>query len=97
MLDSALANPFQIFDGAELYPSTAAKIARMAFCLVCNHPFVDGNKRIGTYVMLVLLEINRIEVDFSDAEIIRIGLGLANGSMDDNQLLALILEHLEDK
>jgi death-on-curing protein len=97
MLDSALANPFQTFDGVELYPSTAAKIARMAFSLVCNHPFIDGNKRIGTYVMLVLLEINRIEVDFSDAEIIRIGLSLADGSMDDKQLLDLILAHFEDK
>ncbi|MDR1726340.1 MAG: type II toxin-antitoxin system death-on-curing family toxin [Acidobacteriota bacterium] len=97
MLDSALANPFQTFDGVELYPSTAAKIARMAFSLVCNHPFIDGNKRIGTYVMLVLLEINHIEVDFSDAEIVRIGLSLADGGMDDKQLLDLILTHFEDK
>jgi len=42
-LDSALDSPFQTFDGEELYPSTAAKIARIAYSLVCNHPFVDGN------------------------------------------------------
>ena len=91
MLDSALASPFQTFDGVELYPSTAAKIARIAYSLVCNHPFVDGNKRIGTYVMLVLLELNRIEVNFTDEDIIYIGLELATGKMSDKQLLDLIL------
>ena len=91
MLDSALASPFQTFDGEELYPSTAAKIARIAYSLVCNHPFVDGNKRIGTYVMLVLLELNRIEASFTDEDIIYIGLELATGKMSDKQLLDLIL------
>lgn len=92
ILDSALSAAFQTFDGIELYPSTVAKIARIAYGLVCNHPFVDGNKRIGTYVMMVLLELNKIEADFSDDDIIRIGLELASGKMTDKQLLDLILE-----
>ncbi len=77
LLESALSAAFQTFDGMELYPSAAAKIARIAYGLVSNHPFADGNKRIGTLVMMVLLELNRIEADFSDEDIIRIGLGLA--------------------
>jgi len=93
MLDSALAAAFQTFDGVEFYPSTMAKIARLAYGLVANHPFVDGNKRIGTYVMLILLELNHIESDFTDDDVIRIGLDLASGNMDDKQLLDLILEH----
>ena len=93
MLDSAISVAFQTFDGVELYPSVAAKIARIAYGLVCNHPFVDGNKRIGTYVMLVLLELNHIEADFTDDDIIYIGLELASGNMNDAQLLNLILEH----
>lgn len=92
MLDSALAAPFQTFDSVELYPSTAAKIARMAYSLVCNHPFIDGNKRIGTYVMLVLLEVNHIDADFTDDDVIHIGLELAKGQIDDKQLLDIILE-----
>ena len=92
LLDSALASPFQTFDSVELYPSTAAKIARTAYSLVCNHPFVDGNKRIGVYVMMVLLELNHIETDFTDDDIIYAGLELANGRMDDKQLLDLILK-----
>ena len=93
LLDSALSVAFQTFDNVELYPSTAAKIARTAYGLICNHPFFDGNKRIGTYVMLVLLELNNFKTDFSDDDIIRIGLDLASGNMDDKQLLTYILEH----
>ena len=93
-LDSALSVAFQTFDGVELYPSTVAKIARIAYGLVSNHPFMDGNKRIGTYVMLVLLELNHINADFSDNDVIRIGLELASGTMNDTQLLDLILERL---
>ena len=94
LLDSALAAPFQTFDNIELYPSTAAKIAWVAYSLVCNHPFIDGNKRIGTYVMLVLLELNRIEANFTDDDVVHIGLELSNGKMDDKQLLEIILERL---
>jgi death-on-curing protein len=92
LLDSALSNPFQTFDGTELYPSAAAKIARIAYGLVRNHPFVDGNKRIGVYVMMILLELNHIKSDFSDDDVIRIGVGLADGSMSYEQLLDLISE-----
>jgi death-on-curing protein len=91
LLDSALSAPFQTFDGAELYPSVAAKIARIAHGLICNHPFADGNKRVSAYVMLVLLELNHIEADFSDDDVVRIGLELASGEMSDGQLLELIL------
>jgi len=94
LLDSSLASPFQTFENVELYPSTTAKIARMTYSLVCNHPFIDGNKRIGTYAMLVLLELNRIEANFTDGDVIQIGLELARGQMDDKQLLEILLERL---
>jgi death-on-curing protein len=95
LLESALAGPFQSFDGIELYPSTVAKIARTAYNLVCNHPFLDGNKRAGMYVMLVLLELNNLEADFTDDDVVRIGLALANGEMDDRLLLDEVLSHCE--
>jgi len=92
LLDSALFSPFHTFDGAELYPSTTAKIARVAYSLIRNHPFADGNKRIGAYVMLILLELNHIAVDFTDEDIIRIGLDIASGKMTDTELLEFIVE-----
>ena len=90
-LDSALSAAFQTIRGVDLFPSTVAKIARTAYGLIRNHPFVDGNKRIGTFVMLVLLELNHIEVDFSDDDIIRTGMEIASGNMTDKQLHDLIL------
>ena len=51
MLDSALNSPFQTFGGEDVYPSLQQKAARLCFGLVKNHPFVDGNKRIGAHAM----------------------------------------------
>ena len=63
LLESALNAPFATFGGQYLYPSVQAKAAQLGFGLVCNHPFTDGNKRIGAHVMLVFLAINGIELD----------------------------------
>ena len=60
MLDSALNAPFQTFGGEDIYPSLQQKAARLCFGLVKNHPFVDGNKRIGAHVMLVFLALNGV-------------------------------------
>ena len=59
-----------------------------------NHPFIDGNKRIGTYVMMVLLELNHIETGFTDDDVILADLELASGKMNDKQLLDIILERI---
>ena len=58
MLDSAINQPFQTFDGIELYPSIVDKAIRLEYGLITNHPFIDGNKRIGTHALLVMLDIN---------------------------------------
>ncbi|MDR1616175.1 MAG: Fic family protein [Syntrophomonadaceae bacterium] len=94
MLESALANPLQTFGGVELYPSVTAKIAQIVYGLVRNHPFVDSNKRVGTYVMLVLLELNHIDADFSDDDVVCIGLELASGKMSCGQSFELILARI---
>ncbi len=65
MLDMALNNPFQAFDGKELYPSIQAKAARLCFRLVKNHAMLDGNKRLGTHVMLVFLALNGYKLSYS--------------------------------
>ena len=96
-LDSALNVAFQGFEGTEFYPTVASKIARLTYGIITNHPFVDGNKRVGTYVMLVLLELNHIKANFTDDDIIRIGLEIASGKMDAMQLLSLILERAAEE
>lgn len=93
LLDSALETAFQTFDGKELYPSKQEKAARIGHSLITNHAFLDGNKRIGMYVVLTFLNVNGISVDPSDEEIVRVGLSLADGRMKYEDLLAWIKDN----
>ena len=93
MLDSALNTPFQTFAGKDVYPSLQQKAARLCFGLVKNHPFVDGNKRIGAHVMLVFLALNGIELQHTQAEPSEVILQLAAGTLQFTDLLDWILSH----
>jgi death-on-curing protein len=95
LLDSALAAPDSAFEGTEFYPTVEAKAARLAFGLVANHPFVDGNKRVGILAMLVLLDLGGITVEASDDELVALGLGLARREIDSEGVLAWIGTHVE--
>ena len=70
LLESALASPFQSFDGKDLFPSVYQKAARLGFGLASNHAFIDGNKRIGAHAMLVFLLLNGVEIEYSQEELI---------------------------
>jgi death-on-curing protein len=93
LLDSALNAPFLSFDGKDLYKTIQAKAARLGFSLIKNHPFIDGNKRIGILSMVVFLEINGVDISCTDEELIDIGLSLADGVMDTTALLKWVIEH----
>ena len=93
LLNSALKGIFQTFDGKDLYPSKEEKGAMLGYSLISNHAFVDGNKRIGVYIMLTFLEVNGIRIDCSDEELITLGLGLAAGEIGYEGLLDWILDH----
>lgn len=93
LLDSALNNIWQIFDGVELYPTLEVKAARLGYLLVSNHSFKDGNKRIGLLAMLTFLSVNGIEISCTDEEIVETGLALASGLMDYDNLLRWIETH----
>lgn len=93
MLDLALKNPFQSFGGKELYPSIQAKAARLCFGLVKNHAMLDGNKRLGTHVMLVFLALNGYELSYSQKELSGVILALASGDIGEKEILQWIIEH----
>ena len=93
LLDSALESAFATFGGEELYLGKEEKAAKIGFSLISNHAFVDGNKRIGVYVMLSFLELNGIRIEATDADVIRLGLSVADGSMQYEDVLAWIREH----
>ena len=93
LLNGALESAFQTFDGQELYPSKEEKGARLGYSLISNHAFVDGNKRIGMYVLLAFLEVNGIRIDPSVDDVARVGLAVASGEMDYDSLLHWILDN----
>ncbi len=93
LLESALESAFATFGGQELYPSKEEKGARIGFNLISNHAFVDGNKRIGVYVMLTFLEVNGIRLDCSNEDVVHIGLSVADGTMSYEELLAWVRDH----
>ena len=90
LLESALEACYATFDGKELFPTKEEKAARLGAGLVSNHAFVDGNKRIGIYVMLTFLEVNGISLDVTDEDLITVGLSLAKGEMKYEDLLKWI-------
>lgn len=69
LLESALESAYQTFDGIELFPSKEEKAAKLGYSLISNHAFVDGNERIGMYVMLAFLEMNGIYISPSDDDV----------------------------
>ena len=93
LLDSALEGAFAGFGDKEFYPSKEEKGARLGYTLISNHAFVDGNKRIGVYVMLSFLEMNGIRIRCTDEELVCIGLSVADGTMGYEELLQWVIEH----
>ena len=93
LLDSAIEGAFATFDGVELYPSKEEKAAKLGYSLISNHAFVDGNKRIGVYVMLSFLELNGIHIESTDEDVVSLGLGVADGSMEQKDILDWIHKH----
>lgn len=93
LLNSALESAFATFGGAELYPTRQQKAARIGFSLISNHAFVDGNKRIGMYVLLIFLEVNGVKIRPTNDEVARVGLAVAAGEMTYDDLLEWIFDN----
>lgn len=93
LLDSALEAAYATFDGKELFASREEKAARLGVGLISNHAFVDGNKRIGMFIMLCFLELNGIYIEATDADVVYAGLSVARGEMKYEELLEWINGH----
>lgn len=93
LLDSALNAPFQSFGDTDVFPSLQQKGARLGYGLICNHAFVDGNKRIGTHVMLVFLALNGIELEYTQEELSDMVLGVASGELQFEDMVKWIIKH----
>lgn len=96
-LDSALTQPQMSFGGQELYPNLVEKAAALGFSLVLNHPFVDGNKRIGHAALEKFLILNGHEINASVDEQEQIFLQLAAGELSREDFTAWLENHIVKK
>ena len=95
LLDSAINSIYQTFMGQELYPTIIEKGARLGYNLISNHAFVDGNKRIGILTMLTFLKVNGINLNYTDDDLIFLGLSTAKNSISYEYLVEWIKNHVE--
>lgn len=93
LLESAIASANNTFGDVEQYPSIEEKAARLTFAIISNHSFVDGNKRIGILVMLMTLNLNNVKITYTQQELINLGLSVADGSFNYNEIYNWILQH----
>jgi len=94
LLDMTVNSTFQTFDGNDLYPTIIDKAAHLVYSLIKNHPFLDGNKRIGVTVMLIFLKSNNVKFKCTNDELANFGLGLADSSHDEKYAQDWINSHI---
>ncbi len=94
-LESAIAQPHMAFEGLDPYPTVIEKAAALCFSLIQNHPFVDGNKRVGHAAMQVFLRSNGYRIDTIEEDIQeQIILGVASGEVSREQLVEWLREYI---
>ena len=93
LIESALARAEAAFGGVEAHQGTIRKAAAVGCGLTQNHGFVDGNKRIGMYVMLTFLEVNGVHLNCTNEDVVYAGLSVADGSMKYEGLLDWVRTH----
>ena len=93
-LESAIAQPRMTFAGSDLYPTVADKASALAYSLIQNHPFVDGNKRTGHAAMEVFLVLNSFEIQAPLSEQEQMILQVASGDMTRDRFTNWLQKHL---
>ena len=86
LLKSAIGMPASTFNGNYLHPAIPDMATAYLFHIVENHPFLDGNKRVGTMSALIFLELNGYDFDASDKELTEVVLQVAGGKMSKDAL-----------
>lgn len=81
-----MAQPRMTFESADLYPSLQEKAAALAFSLISNHPFLDGNKRVGHAAMEAFLILNGFELSATVQDSEQLVVGVASGSVSRSEL-----------
>lgn len=96
-LESAVARPQMTFGGEDLYPDVPAKAAALMHSLVMNHPFVDGNKRVGAHAAVFFLIANHFQPGFAPRELTAVTLGVARGEVSAEALAIWIRQRTRER
>ena len=93
LLESAVLGVNTGFENMEQYPTVEEKAARLAYALIKNHAFVDGNKRVGVLAMLMTLKLNGVVLRYTQQELISLGLAAADSTAEYSKILEWSLRH----
>lgn len=93
LLESCVLGIDQEVFGTKLYPTPEDKIAFVVFSIIANHIFIDGNKRTGVQVLIIMSENYGIQLHYSDDEMIDLALSVAKSQVDCNGIKEWILSH----
>ena len=93
LLESAINNAYSTFDGIDLYNSIEKKCVNICFNLISNHPFIEGNKRIGIFILLILFKTENINLNYKQEELVKLGLEIAKGNLHQRDIIKWIDGH----
>ena len=96
-LESAISRPFMTFDQQDLYPSPIEKAAALLESVISNHPFIDGNKRIGYVLMRYFLMENNLDVKATQTEKYEFVIRIAQGQLSFEQIHKWLSERVIKK
>jgi death-on-curing protein len=96
-LEAAVARPRATFGGEDLYPDLASKAAALMHSLVMNHPFIDGNKRVGAMAAELFIEVNDRGLLAADEEFEEITLSVARGEIDAESLAIWLRQRMSSQ
>lgn len=94
-LEVCLLQPFQTYNGMELYLNDLHKICLMAYLIIKKHPFTDGNKRVGMLLLILGLRQNGYRFNLSNSEVVELGVKLADNSWGINELMQIVEKEQE--
>lgn len=94
-LESSIYSVFQTFEGKDLYPTDVEKTIRLSYTLTMNHCFLDGNKRIGSFILIYLLKANGHKLTLTHQELIDLFLDTASGKYTYDKFKKMIVEKID--
>ena len=95
LMESAIARPYQTFNGEDLYPTVFEKAAALTESIIINHPFIDGNKRTGFLAMLIILEIGNLKITASNDTTYNFTIQISTGEIKFEEIVTWLKNNTE--